>query len=98
MLKDDSRRPFKLSRRQFLDAMGATAFGVMLDPALAHALLPETSPPPLQPAFEEVPASKSRINWAHVAGLSREMYLPETVGAVCAFLAYDNDGWMDIYL
>jgi len=98
MLKDDSRRPFKLSRRQFLDAMGATAFGVMLDPALAHALLPEASPPPLQPAFEEVPASKSRINWAHVAGLSREMYLPETVGAGCAFLDYDNDGWMDIYL
>ncbi len=26
------------------------------------------------------------------------MYLPETVGAGCAFLDYDNDGWMDIYL
>jgi hypothetical protein len=24
--------------------------------------------------------------------------LPETVGAGCAFLDYDNDGWMDIYL
>ena len=26
------------------------------------------------------------------------MYLPETVGAGCAFIDYDNDGWMDIYL
>ena len=28
----------------------------------------------------------------------REKYLPETTGAGCAFLDYDNDGWMDIYL
>ncbi len=26
------------------------------------------------------------------------MYLPETTGAGCAFIDYDNDGWMDIYL
>ena len=25
-------------------------------------------------------------------------HLPETVGAGCAFVDYDNDGWMDIYL
>jgi len=25
-------------------------------------------------------------------------HLPETVGSGCAFLDYDNDGWMDIYL
>src|SRR5208337_445039 len=25
-------------------------------------------------------------------------YLPESTGAGCAFLDYDNDGWMDIYL
>jgi hypothetical protein len=30
--------------------------------------------------------------------LSAEKYLPETMGAGCAFLDYDNDGWMDIYL
>ena len=26
------------------------------------------------------------------------MYLPETTGAGCGFLDYDNDGWMDLYL
>jgi hypothetical protein len=48
--------------------------------------------------FEEVPASASRITWVHTAGKSAEKYLPETTGTGCAFLDYDNDGWMDIYL
>ena len=30
--------------------------------------------------------------------MSTHRYLPETVGAGCAFLDYDNDGWMDLYL
>jgi len=33
-----------------------------------------------------------------VNGRSPEYYLPETTGAGCAFLDYDNDGWMDIDL
>ncbi len=48
--------------------------------------------------FEEVPASVSGITWVHRNGASAEKYLPETTGAGCAFLDYDNDGWMDIYL
>ena len=34
----------------------------------------------------------------HSNGRSPEMYLPETVGGGCAFIDYDNDGWMDLYL
>jgi enediyne biosynthesis protein E4 len=48
--------------------------------------------------FEQVPSSSSGITWKHVAGHSKEKYLPETTGSGCAFLDYDNDGWMDIYL
>lgn len=51
-----------------------------------------------QALFEEVPGTKSGISWKHVSGRSPEYYLPETTGAGCAFLDYDNDGWMDIYL
>ena len=50
------------------------------------------------PIFEEVPAARSGITWRHENGMSAERYLPETVGAGCAFVDYDNDGWMDIYL
>src|SRR5271163_958619 len=48
--------------------------------------------------FERVPSSASGISWKHENGRSAEYYLPETTGAGCAFLDYDNDGWMDIYL
>lgn len=48
--------------------------------------------------FEEVSAKASGITWVHNNAHSPERYLPETVGAGCAFLDYDNDGWMDIYL
>ena len=71
---------------------------------LAGAGAAATLPPVLlasqaaPPAFEEMPPSASGIRWRHVAGLSPEMYMPETAGPGCAFLDYDNDGWMDIYL
>ncbi len=50
------------------------------------------------PLFEEVPASASGITWVHENAMSPKRYLPETLGPGCAFLDYDNDGWMDIYL
>ncbi|HZO86091.1 MAG TPA: CRTAC1 family protein [Verrucomicrobiae bacterium] len=76
-----------LSRRRFLHHLGQA--GLL-------AALPRTYQN--LPAFEEIPASASGIHWKHVGGLSREMYLPETSGPGCAFIDYDNDGWMDIYL
>ena len=48
--------------------------------------------------FQPLPASATRISWKHINGRSPQAYLPETTGAGCAFLDYDNDGWMDIYL
>src|SRR5881394_2224757 len=47
--------------------------------------------------FIEVPAKQSGITWVHDNAHSPDRHLPETVGAGCAFLDYDNDGWMDIY-
>lgn len=82
---------WRLSRRQFLRGAVGSA-GVLGLSRIAGAL-----PSALYP-FEEVPASASGITWKHTAGKSPEKYLPETTGAGCAFLDYDNDGWMDIYL
>ncbi len=82
------RRP---SRRQFLYGMAGSA-GLLGLSRIARAL------PQAPYAFEEVPPSVSGITWKHTAGKSAEKYLPETTGAGCAFLDYDNDGWMDIYL
>lgn len=38
------------------------------------------------------------IRFEHNSGAFGRRYLPETLGAGCAFLDYDNDGWQDILL
>ena len=79
------------TRRSFLRGVaGAAALG-------GFSRLARAFPAPAYP-FVEVPASASGIQWVHSAGKSALKYLPETTGAGCAFLDYDNDGWMDIYL
>src|SRR5690242_9798879 len=77
-------------RRDFLRLLAGSAFASGF-PLLAQAA--DTGYP-----FSEVPPRSSGIIWSHVSGGSSEKYLPESTGAGCAFLDYDNDGWMDIYL
>jgi hypothetical protein len=91
------------SRRQFCKAFGGAAFlagthKTNLWPMQSlHAAL-KSSLPASNQLFEEVPATESKITFRHVNGRSPDYYLPETTGAGCAFLDFDNDGWMDIYL
>ncbi|MGH9491500.1 MAG: FG-GAP repeat domain-containing protein, partial [Terriglobales bacterium] len=88
------------SRRQFLGQLGASALAL---PYASGRLWPGAmAPPPRGPAgpgiFAAVPAAESGIHWVHVNAMSPMRYLPETVGSGCAFVDYDNDGWMDIFL
>ena len=76
----------KLTRRHILSLAGAVTARLL-------ATTPNASP-----LFEEVPASSSGITWTHENAMSPERYLPETLGPGCAFLDFDNDGWMDIFL
>ena len=85
-----------IERRSVLRAMGWAGMGLLLEKSrLAGAVFPGSESPF---AFEELLPVTSGISWVHTSGKSPDMYLPETVGAGCAFLDYDNDGWMDIYL
>jgi hypothetical protein len=65
---------------------------------LAAALSIPAAAQPGPPLFEEIPSSKTGITWVHVNAMSDERHLPETMGPGVAFLDYDNDGWMDIFL
>ena len=92
------------SRRQFANSLSLAAGGCLAGltvPPLS-SISPRLSVKPEQvmnkPLFVEVLSSLSSIRWRHVNGRSPDYYLPETTGAGCAFLDYDNDGWMDIYL
>ena len=81
----------QLTRRDFVSTIIAGSLLVPRWPVFALA-------DARQFPFEDVPPEKSGIRWAHSSGKSPEKYLPESSGAGCAFLDYDNDGWMDIYL
>ena len=93
------------TRRQFVKRL-SMASSVCLAKYRSIAFLPQLGflPPAgfaettLKPLFEEVPAAASGLTWRHENGRSADYFLPETTGAGCAFLDYDNDGWMDIYL
>jgi hypothetical protein len=94
MISSSLLRSLTFSRRRFLHLLSSAGLGAAV-PRILPASLVAPAPPP---AFEEISASASGIHWTHVAGLSPQMYMPETAGPGCAFLDYDNDGWMDIYL
>jgi hypothetical protein len=72
------------------DLLLAAVAGCCLKPARAAKAEPAL--------FEEIPPDVSGINWVHDNAMSELHYLPETMGPGCAFLDYDNDGWMDIFL
>jgi len=61
---------------------------------------PPPSPGPAAaslPTFTDVTAD-SGIRFAHNNGAFGKKYLPETMGSGCAFLDYDGDGLLDVYL
>src|SRR5688572_1697049 len=64
---------------------------------------PSPSPSPTLPRpsgpiqFADVTA-QAGILFKHNSGAFGKKYLPETLGAGCAFLDYDNDGWQDTLL
>ena len=85
-----------MSRRDWMASMAAVLPGVLLRQVVGQAAIAAQKPPPA--LFEPVMATRSGITWTHTNGRSAEYYLPETTGGGCAFLDYDNDGWMDIFL
>ena len=75
------------------------------EPATSEQAAAQTEAPPPQAAprysgpiqFKDV-TNEAGIHFKHNSGAYGKHYLPETVGAGCAFLDYDNDGWQDILL
>jgi enediyne biosynthesis protein E4 len=88
-----SRRAFL---RTFLHSAGSAALAAARLPHMATRLA--AAGPDAAPLFVEVAPSASGITWVHDNAISAQRFLPESLGPGCAFLDYDNDGWMDIYL
>src|SRR5215472_13133183 len=77
-----------LTRRKWIQLAGG--FGVGTGFGKGHSAVPGG------PLFLDVPPQASGIHWVHENARSPKRYLPETMGV--AFIDFDNDGWMDIFL
>ena len=66
-------------------------------PLLVVATLAANRAPRVDVTFTDV-TSQAGIRFTHNAGRSGRKYLPETLGAGCAFFDADGDGWPDILL
>jgi hypothetical protein len=84
-----------ISRRAFLRASLTSITSHQLARMSAELL---AAAPDAAPFFVEVDPAVSGITWVHENAMSAARFLPESLGPGCAFLDYDNDGWMDIYL
>jgi hypothetical protein len=76
-----------VNRRHFL----GSALAGLSRPLLAAA------PPPIGFSLTDITGAAG-IDFRHNSGAFGAKYLPETLGPGCAFLDYDNDGWLDILL
>ena len=81
-----------MNRRDFLQAAGAGAMLSMVRPPAVRA-----QSRPLGLRLVDVTASVG-LDFRHNSGAFGGKLLPETLGAGCAFLDYDGDGWQDILL
>jgi hypothetical protein len=65
--------------------------------AAVTLLLASNQPAATAVKFTDITA-RAGIHFAHNSGRAGKKYLPETMGAGCAFLDIDGDGWPDILL
>jgi enediyne biosynthesis protein E4 len=79
-------------RRSFLRLLALAGASSAFGPLIRSRLLAAPS------LFETIPASASGIGWVHVNAMSPDRFLPETMGPGVAFVDYDNDGWVDIFM
>src|ERR671922_3028013 len=97
----------KCSRRKFVRLGVGSALLLRADHLLAQGVSTHTAKPLPRPAASGRPFNAHFVDVAAAAGLhapivygdlDAKKYIVESTGCGCAFIDYDNDGWMDIFL
>jgi enediyne biosynthesis protein E4 len=84
------------SRRRLLQ-VGSLTFAPALVPGLSPAARGALAPAPFC-RFTDI-AAQAGLTQPMIYGSSSQVtYIVESMGGGCAFLDYDNDGWMDIFI
>ena len=95
------------TRRTFVELSLGSALSAATARLFAQGVSPHTAKPVARPALSGRPFNAHFIDVASAAGLrapviyggvESKKYILESTGCGCAFLDYDNDGWMDIFL
>jgi enediyne biosynthesis protein E4 len=85
------------TRRDLLRSASATV-AASLTPAGLHAMSPATRVLPPFSRFVDVGHAAGLNHVMHFGEETHVTYVIENMGGGCAFIDYDNDGWMDIFL
>ncbi|SPF48063.1 ASPIC/UnbV domain protein [Candidatus Sulfopaludibacter sp. SbA4] len=97
----------KLSRRNVLQLAGSVPFSLDAVRLAAQGMATRSVKPTPRGKPSGIPFLARFTDVAEAAGLraptiyggvSRKDYIVETMGCGCAFLDYDNDGWLDIFV
>jgi hypothetical protein len=95
------------TRRTFVQLSFGSAISVMAERALSQGVSTHSVKPLARPAPSGRPFNAHLVDVASAAGLhapviyggvESKKYILEATGCGCAFVDYDNDGWMDIFL
>src|SRR5712671_2212676 len=96
-----------LTRRTFVRLSLGSVLSATAERLLAQGVATHTAKPIARTAPSGRPFNAHFVNVASAAGLTAptiyggvesKKYILEATGCGCAFLDYDNDGWMDIFL
>jgi hypothetical protein len=96
-----------ITRRNFIRLSAGAAASMTAERLLAQGVSTHITKPVARPAPSGKPFNAHLVDVAHSAGLrvpviyggvNSKKYILESVGCGCAFIDYDNDGWMDIFL
>jgi hypothetical protein len=88
-----------VSPRAFHQFLGAFGLLIVLPGCLQRPSVPatQTASPAAAPLFADA-AARAGIHFTLSNGATGKFYYLEELPAGCAFLDYDNDGWLDIFL
>src|SRR5260370_6501440 len=96
-----------LTRRTFVRLSLGSAISMTAEQLLAQGVSTHTAKPLARQAPSGRPFNAHFVDVASAAGLhapviyggvASKKYILEATGCGCAFLDYDNDGWIDIFL
>jgi hypothetical protein len=90
------------SRRDFLTLIGLASGSAWAQGVASRAVKPtprgKASGLPFHARFTDVAGQAGLRAPIIYGGIEKKSYIVETAGCGCAFLDYDNDGWLDIFV